>query len=273
VLLLPVTVAVNCCVALVCRLAEVGLIVTDTTGGTAVTVTVAEAFLVVSATLVAVTVNVPAEPGAVYNPLALMVPPVAAHVTAVFVLPVTVAVNCCVPPTCTEVADRFRETDTPLGLGELLELPLTNPVQPDATMSQSRTSAAATNFENLLARSDMALLVANALWQSLSMLTSVVAGKTVDRNTRKPSDVRLLTSNFVMRSRSVFVFPHLRQPSRNERVVPRDTSPYAPSAYASSETLRNWPGDAKEYSGIVLPAPVLTGKGSHDRVYKFKKEG
>ncbi len=62
---LPVTVAVNCCVPLVCRLAELGLIVIDTTGGVAVTVTVAEAFFVVSAALVAVTVNVPAVAGAV----------------------------------------------------------------------------------------------------------------------------------------------------------------------------------------------------------------
>ena len=130
---LPFTVAVNCCVVLVCRLAELGLIVIDTTGGVAVAVTVAEAFFVVSAALVAVTVNVPAVAGAVYNPLAVMVPPVAVHVTPAFELPVTVAVNCCVPPTCTEAADRFRETDTPLGLGELLELPLTIPEQPHAS--------------------------------------------------------------------------------------------------------------------------------------------
>ena len=54
VLLEPVTVAVNCCVPLVCSGAEVGEIVTDTTGA-ALTVTVAEADLVVSAALVAVT--------------------------------------------------------------------------------------------------------------------------------------------------------------------------------------------------------------------------
>jgi hypothetical protein len=51
---LPVTVAVNCCVPDVCRDAEVGLIEILTTG--AVTVTVALADLVVSATLVAFTV-------------------------------------------------------------------------------------------------------------------------------------------------------------------------------------------------------------------------
>jgi hypothetical protein len=54
VLLEPVTVAVNCCVPLVKIDADVGEIETDTTG--AVTVTVADADFVVSATLVAFTV-------------------------------------------------------------------------------------------------------------------------------------------------------------------------------------------------------------------------
>jgi hypothetical protein len=98
VFVVPVTVAVNCCVPPVSNEAEVGLIVT----ATAVTVTVAEADLVVSAALVAVTVYVPAVLGAVYRPLVLTVPPVADQVTAVFALPVTVAVNCCVPPVWTE---------------------------------------------------------------------------------------------------------------------------------------------------------------------------
>jgi len=53
VLLLPVTVAVNCCVAPVCMDAEVGLMVTAITGGGTVTVTLAEADFVLSATLVA----------------------------------------------------------------------------------------------------------------------------------------------------------------------------------------------------------------------------
>jgi len=61
VLLLPVTVAVNCCVPPVCNEADVGLMLTETS----MTVTVAEADLVLSATLVAVTVNVPAVAGAV----------------------------------------------------------------------------------------------------------------------------------------------------------------------------------------------------------------
>ena len=61
VLLVPATVAVNCCVPPVKRGAEVGLILTETKD----TVTVADADLVVSAALVAVTVNVPAVAGAV----------------------------------------------------------------------------------------------------------------------------------------------------------------------------------------------------------------
>ena len=61
VLLVPVTVAVNCCVPPVRRVVEVGLTLTETSD----TVTVEKADLLVSATLVAVTVKVPAVPGAV----------------------------------------------------------------------------------------------------------------------------------------------------------------------------------------------------------------
>jgi hypothetical protein len=93
VLLEPVTVAVNCCAAPVINDAEVGLIEIAT--GTA-TVTVADADFELSATLVAVTVYVPALPGAVYRPEIEIVPAVADQVTAVLLLPVTVAVNCCV---------------------------------------------------------------------------------------------------------------------------------------------------------------------------------
>jgi len=78
----------------------VGEIVTATvTAAGAVIVTVALADLVVSATLVAVTVAVVFDVtvGAVYSPELLIVPFVAVHVTPVLVVPVTVAVNCCVP--------------------------------------------------------------------------------------------------------------------------------------------------------------------------------
>ena len=60
-MVLPVTVAVNCCVPPVCSDAEFGLMLT----ATRVTVIVADADFVLSATLVAVTVNVPAVVGAV----------------------------------------------------------------------------------------------------------------------------------------------------------------------------------------------------------------
>lgn len=93
------TVAVNCDVAPAATIAEVGLSDTLTTGA-AVTVTVALALLVVSATLVAITVLVPACDGGVYKPALLIVPAVelgpatTAHVTAVLLLPCTVAANC-----------------------------------------------------------------------------------------------------------------------------------------------------------------------------------
>jgi len=65
VLLVPVIAAVNCFVSPVVSAALVGLMFIAITGGGAVTVTVAEADFVESATLVAVTVNVPALVGAV----------------------------------------------------------------------------------------------------------------------------------------------------------------------------------------------------------------
>ena len=90
------TVAVNCCWPLAVRVADGGL--TDTDTGLSVTVAVAD--LVESATLVAVMVIVcEAEivPGAVYKPVAVSVPAdgVMLQFTAVLVAPVTVAVNCC----------------------------------------------------------------------------------------------------------------------------------------------------------------------------------
>ena len=91
----PVTVALNCCVVFATSETVVGEMVTVTAG--AVTVTVADADTAVFALLVAVTVYVPAVLGAVYEPLELMLPPVADHVTVVVVVPVTVAVNVCLP--------------------------------------------------------------------------------------------------------------------------------------------------------------------------------
>ena len=64
-MVVPVTVAVNCCVPPVMTDAEVGLMLTLIGGGAAVTVTVAVANLLLSATLVARTVKLPAVLGAV----------------------------------------------------------------------------------------------------------------------------------------------------------------------------------------------------------------
>jgi hypothetical protein len=49
----------------------------------------------------------------VYNPEVDTDPPVALQVTAVFVVPVTVAANCCVPPVW--MAAEVGETDTATG--------------------------------------------------------------------------------------------------------------------------------------------------------------
>jgi hypothetical protein len=48
----------------------------------------------------------------VYRPLLEIVPPVADHVTLVFELPVTVALNCCVPPVDSETEPGFTDTAT-----------------------------------------------------------------------------------------------------------------------------------------------------------------
>jgi len=103
VLALPITVAVNCSVEFTLMEPDAGLIVINTVGGGASpTVTFAEAKSVVSAKLVAVTVQEDALAGAVYSPVEMMDPQVADHITAVFVLPVTVAVNCSVVSTLME---------------------------------------------------------------------------------------------------------------------------------------------------------------------------
>ena len=91
------------------------------TGGTIVTVAVAD--FVLSATEVAVTVTsagLGIASGAVYKPPEEMVPqdaplqpvPVTLHVTAVFAVPVTVAVNCCVLPAGTSALEGVTFTAT-----------------------------------------------------------------------------------------------------------------------------------------------------------------
>lgn len=100
----PVTFAVKSCMPEVETEALVGLILSKTASAAA-TVTLAEADLVGSATLVAFTVTVAGEgtlDGDVYNPLAEIIPhappvqptPLTDHVTAAFEVPVTFAENC-----------------------------------------------------------------------------------------------------------------------------------------------------------------------------------
>jgi hypothetical protein len=86
------------------------VIVTVTAGTLIVTPAVAD--LVVSWTLVAVTWNGPTVCPAVKTPLELIVPPVAVQVTAVLLAPVTVAVNCFVPPRANDAVEGVTVTDT-----------------------------------------------------------------------------------------------------------------------------------------------------------------
>jgi hypothetical protein len=96
---LPCTVAVNWAVPPVATEVVAGVTETEVTLGAdpVVTVTVAEADLVVSATLVAVTVAEPAAAGAVNRPAGVIVPDEAVQVTAVFVAPCTFATKETVP--------------------------------------------------------------------------------------------------------------------------------------------------------------------------------
>jgi hypothetical protein len=96
VLAVFVTMAVNCCVCEGERVAVKGVTLTVTGGAN---VTVAEAVLVLSAALVAVTVTVcwlAIDAGAVYSPVPSTVPVLGfrLQVTVVLAEPVTVAVNC-----------------------------------------------------------------------------------------------------------------------------------------------------------------------------------
>jgi hypothetical protein len=106
----PCTLAENVSVPPVIDEAGEGKTVTEVTEGpgfvgvgVAVTVIVAAADFVLSATLVAVTTSVPVFLGAVYTPAAVIVPSAALHVTALSdAEPRTVALKDCVPPVATE---------------------------------------------------------------------------------------------------------------------------------------------------------------------------
>src|SRR5579862_1920506 len=99
VLLLPETVSVNCLVPPELTVAVVGEMETATDCAGGCTVTVADADLVGSATLVTFTVIVVVlvTEGAVKRPVVETLPALAVQLTAVLVLPVTVSVNCLVP--------------------------------------------------------------------------------------------------------------------------------------------------------------------------------
>ena len=128
-----VTVGVNCTVPPARTIALVGKIEIVTVG--AVSVTVAVPICVVSACDVAVIVWVVLAGrivGAVYRPVAVIVPVVAlppgvpstAQVTAVFVEPATVAVNCCVaPPAMLAVVGEMVTDTVVVVVDELLLLP------------------------------------------------------------------------------------------------------------------------------------------------------
>ena len=115
-----VTVAVNCCVEEVTTAAVFGLTVTETP---AVTVTVAVSDFVLSATEIAFTVtgfDAGTVAGAVYKPVALIVPTVefppvtlfTCDVTAVLEVFATVVVNCFVKPACTLAVFGLIVTET-----------------------------------------------------------------------------------------------------------------------------------------------------------------
>lgn len=90
--------------------------------GAAVTAIVAIPTLVGSATLVAVTTEVPADAGAVYTPAAEMLPVEACHVTArLVVVPLTTAANESVLPVAVDAVAGVIATDvTPDPLGTLV---------------------------------------------------------------------------------------------------------------------------------------------------------
>jgi hypothetical protein len=123
VFVVPLTVALKVCVPFTCTVAVAGVNCTEIP----VIVTIAEPDFVGSACDAAVTVTCDgfgAVAGAAYNPVAEIVPfaapPPTLQVTAVFEVPDTVAVNCCVPAGTTVAV--AGETVTEIGVGGV-ELP------------------------------------------------------------------------------------------------------------------------------------------------------
>jgi len=133
VLLVPVMLAVNCCV-----LPEDTVAVCGETATGGVTVTTAEPDLVESAELVALTLTVvvTVTAGAVNNPEEDIVPAVVFQVTPVFLVPVTVAVNCCVPPEVTVAVGGETATATTVVLDPAKARPPPSP--PDITPPKNK---------------------------------------------------------------------------------------------------------------------------------------
>jgi hypothetical protein len=127
----PFTVAVNCCVVKIATLTGLGVTATATC---CATVTEADPESAVLAAETAFTVTVAGLGivlGAVYNPVAVIVPTVAlppvvpftCQVTAVFVVPVTVSMNCLLAPGLTVVEAGVTVTVIGGGGGVLLPPP------------------------------------------------------------------------------------------------------------------------------------------------------
>ena len=130
--------------------------------GGAVTVTTAVPVFVESACEVAVMVTVPpvgTVPGAVYKPDELIVPMLAApadvlltcHVTAVFVVPVTVAVNCCVWLVCTLAVagatwKEIRVTSLPVGPAHAASAAATEGMSRTCRIARKRGTAGLYSF-------------------------------------------------------------------------------------------------------------------------------
>lgn len=139
----PVTVAVNCCVRPSTTCAEAGAMVTPTFCTIS---TAALADLLVSAEEVAVMVakgGTGIDEGAVYKPVVEIEPhvvpaqsyPLILHVTAVLLVPVTVDVNCCFAPASTEA--ELGDTLTLTVLDEMVTVvePLTDGFWSDAAVT------------------------------------------------------------------------------------------------------------------------------------------
>jgi hypothetical protein len=150
-----ITVAVNCSEWPTCRVAESGAIVTATTGGgLEVIFTVAEAVLLLSAALVAATVKVPGVLGAVYKPLAEMLPPLVDQLTPALLAPLTVAANCSVLPVCSEavVGEMATEAEVGATFAEAAVLAVVTP-QPLARSKGTVQASNSTNFDELIGSS------------------------------------------------------------------------------------------------------------------------